>query len=146
MKHNNIFGDFIKRAAVMLSALFVIAATAWAQTEPRVGIELCEAGPDYIHVKGWACDPDNKDYSIDVAVYIEDALPMKLMLISGGTGAEAPYGFHDWNFILSEMGLLLKYDTIANAVYAAGYVGMWLCVLWGGWSLFYYWFYQRNVD
>ena len=32
MKHNNIFGDFIKRAAVMLSALFVIAATAWAET------------------------------------------------------------------------------------------------------------------
>ena len=67
-----------------------------------------------------------------------------VMLISGGTGAEAPYGFHDWNFILSEMGLLLKYDTIANAVYTAGYVGMWLCVLWGGWSLFYYWFYQRK--
>jgi hypothetical protein len=83
---------------------------------------------------------------IDVAVYIDDALHMKLTLISGGTGAEAPYGFHDWNFILSEMGLLLKYDTIANAVYAAGYVGMWLCVLWGGWSLFYYWFYQRNND
>ena len=83
---------------------------------------------------------------IDVAPYIEDALPMKLMLISGGTGAEAPYGFHDWNFILSETGLLLKYDTIANAVYTAGYVGMWLCVLWGAWSLFYYWFYQRNND
>lgn len=81
---------------------------------------------------------------IDVAIYIEDALHMKLTLISGGTGAEAPYGFHDWNFILSEMGLLLKYDVIANATYAIGYVGMWLCVLWGGWSLFYYWFYQRN--
>ena len=81
---------------------------------------------------------------IDVAVYIADALPMKLMLISGGTGAEAPYGFHDWNFILSEMGLLLKYNTIANATYAIGYVGMWLCVLWGAWSLYYYWFYQRD--
>ena len=70
MKHNNIFGDFIRRTAVLLSALFVITATAWAQTEPRVGIELCEAGPDYIHVKGWAVDPDYKDYSIDVAVSI----------------------------------------------------------------------------
>ena len=28
---------------------------------------------------------------IDVAIYIEDALPMKLIMISGGTGAEAPY-------------------------------------------------------
>ena len=81
---------------------------------------------------------------IDVAMYIEDALHMRLMLISGGTGAEAPYGFHDWNFILSETGLLLKYDIIGKAVYIAGFVGMWLCVLWGGWSLFYYWFYQRK--
>ncbi len=81
---------------------------------------------------------------IDVAVYIDDALHMKLMLISGGTGAEAPYGFHDWNFILSETGFLLKYDTIADTVYAMGYTGMWLCVLWGAWSLFYYRVFQRN--
>lgn len=81
---------------------------------------------------------------IDVGVYVADALPMKLMLISGGTGAEAPYGFHDWNFILSETGLLLKYDAIADIVYGIGYVGMWLCVLWGGWSLLYYWLYQRE--
>ena len=46
---------------------------------------------------------------IDVAPYIEDALPMKLTLISGGTGAEAPYGFHDWNFILP------KQDSSSNA-------------------------------
>ena len=81
---------------------------------------------------------------IDVAPYIEDALPMKLMLISGGTGAEAPYGFHDWNFILSETGLLLKCDSIASAVYAVGYLGMALCVLWGTWSLLYYVVYQRK--
>lgn len=81
---------------------------------------------------------------IDVAVYINDALYMRLTLISGDTGNEAPYGFHDWNFILSETGLLLKYDSIANAVYMAGYIGMALCCLWGLWSLWYYWKYQRN--
>ena len=81
---------------------------------------------------------------IDVAPYIEDALPMKLMLISGGTGAEAPYGFHDWNFILSETGLLLKCDSIASTVYTVGYVGMALCVLWGAWSLIYYFVFQRQ--
>lgn len=82
---------------------------------------------------------------IDVAPYIDDALHMRLMLISGGTGAEAPYGFHDWNFILSETGLLLKYDTIASVVYIIGYVGMVLCVFWAAWSLFYYWKYQREM-
>jgi len=81
---------------------------------------------------------------IDVGVYVADALPMKLHLINGVTGAESPYGFHDWNFILSETGLLVKYETVANIVYGIGYVGMCLCVLWGGWSLFYYWFYQRE--
>ena len=81
---------------------------------------------------------------IDVAPYIEDALPMKLMLISGGTGAEAPYGFHDWNFILSETGLLLKCDSIASTVYAVGYIGMALCVVWGTWSLLYYFVFQRQ--
>jgi hypothetical protein len=69
---------------------------------------------------------------------------MKLMLISGGTGAEAPYGFHDWNFILSETGLLLKCDSIASTVYTVGYVGMALCVLWGAWSLIYYFVFQRQ--
>ena len=83
---------------------------------------------------------------IDVAPYIEDALPMKLTLISGGTGAEAPYGFHDWNFILSETGYLLKCDTIASVVYAIGYIGMALCVLWGAWSLLYYFIYQKKDD
>ena len=64
---------FLHRMAMMLCVMMTFLAfpsNVWAETEPRVGIELCEAGPDYIHVKGWACDPDNKDYSIDVAVYI----------------------------------------------------------------------------
>lgn len=81
---------------------------------------------------------------IDVAPYIDDAIRMQLMLTSGGTGSEAPYGFHDWNFILSEMRLLTKCDKIADGVYAVGYVGMVLCCLWAAWSLIYYWKFQRQ--
>lgn len=81
---------------------------------------------------------------IDVAPYIADALLMRMTLTSGGTGAEAPYGFHDWNFILSETGLLLKYDTISHVTYLIGYVGMGICVAWAAFSLFYYWMFQRN--
>ena len=55
---------------ILMLTIFASTSKVWAQTEPRVGLELCEAGPDYIHVKGWAVDPDNKDYSIDVAVSI----------------------------------------------------------------------------
>lgn len=80
---------------------------------------------------------------IDVAPYIADAIRMQLMLTSGGTGSEAPYGFHDWNFILLETGMLHKCGKIADTVYTIGYVGMVLCILWAAWSLFYYFKYQR---
>ncbi len=59
---------------------------------------------------------------MDVVPYVADALPMRLHLINGVTGAESPYGFHDWNFILGETGLL-----------------------WAAWSLWYYWFVQRSM-
>lgn len=81
---------------------------------------------------------------IDVAPYVNDAIRMRLMLTSGGTGSEAPYGFHDWNFILSETGLLTKCEKNADGIYAVGYAGMALCCLWAGWSLFYYFRYQRE--
>lgn len=81
---------------------------------------------------------------IDVAQYIGDALPMKLMLINGVTGAESEYGFHDWNYILAETGHLVYYGEIEHAVIVIANVGLFLCVLWAAWSLFYYWFYQRN--
>lgn len=80
---------------------------------------------------------------IDVAPYIADAIPMRLTLTSGGTGSEAPYGFHDWNFILLETGKLSSYMKIADTVYFIGYVGMVICCLWAAWSLFYYFKYQR---
>jgi uncharacterized repeat protein (TIGR02543 family) len=69
MKHNNIFGDFIKRTAVMLSVMLLTAATAWAETKPIMGIELCEPGPGYIHVKGWTYDPNEPEFSPNVGVY-----------------------------------------------------------------------------
>ena len=45
MKHNNIFGDFIKRTAVLLSVMFVTAATAWG-AKPVLNVEVCEGGAD----------------------------------------------------------------------------------------------------
>lgn len=81
---------------------------------------------------------------VDVAMYIGDALPMKLPLINGVTGAESPYGFHDWNYILGETGKLIYYDDIERWVLRIAFVGMFLCILWAAWSLFYYRFYQRK--
>lgn len=68
---------------------------------------------------------------LDMAPYINDARSMSLQLLGGNTGASAPYGFHDWNFVFSELDLL-KYDhLIANIAEMTGKLFMILAMLWG---------------
>ncbi len=82
---------------------------------------------------------------MDVVPYVADALPMRLHLINGVTGAESPYGFHDWNFILGETGHLVHYLQIAHTLAIIGKVGIAVSILWAAWSLWYYWFVQRSM-
>ena len=49
---------------------------------------------------------------LDVYVYANDAIVMQLPLLSGLTGAEG--GFHDWNYLLTETGLLGSTQLIAK--------------------------------
>ena len=81
---------------------------------------------------------------VGVAHYAADAWHMVLPLIGGGTGREV--GGHDWNFILDELGLLHRWREISDAMYAVGYAGMCLAVLWGAWALWYWWFHQRGKE
>ncbi|MCK5787036.1 MAG: zinc ribbon domain-containing protein [Candidatus Sabulitectum sp.] len=69
---------------------------------------------------------------LDIAPYINDARSLSLQLLGGNTGATAPYGFHDWNFILTELGLLRHDHLIADI---AGGTGKCLIVLSLIWSL-----------
>ena len=55
---------------------------------------------------------------LDVYVYANDAVVMQLPLLSGLTGAEG--GFHDWNYLLSESGLLHKTRLIAKIIWFSG--------------------------
>lgn len=59
-------GLMLKRSAAVLLMLIMTAATAWADSKPVMYIDECYAGAGYIHAKGWAYDPDNQDYSLDV--------------------------------------------------------------------------------
>ncbi len=68
---------------------------------------------------------------IDLAPYIADARALALPLLGGNTGATAPYGFHDWNFILSETGSLGKDLLFARAAGVAGAAVMALSIAWG---------------
>jgi hypothetical protein len=59
-----------------------------------------------------------------------------LPLLGGNTGRTAPYGFHDWEFILKETGLI-RYDHIlAHTSYRLGSVLIILALLWAGYSLY----------
>lgn len=72
---------------------------------------------------------------IDLAPYVNDARRLAMPLIGGNTGRTAPYGFHDWQFILTEMGLL-KYDHfLARTFWVIGSLIMATAVLWGGFLL-----------
>ncbi len=68
---------------------------------------------------------------LDMAPYINDARVMSLQLIGNNTGASAPYGFHDWNYILTELGLLSHEGTIARLAEAGGKAVMALALIWG---------------
>ena len=73
---------------------------------------------------------------MDLAPYINDARSLTLPLIGGNTGRTSPYGFHDWEFILKESGLI-RYDHIlANFSYKLGTVLIIISFAWAGYILF----------
>jgi hypothetical protein len=80
---------------------------------------------------------------LDIAPYIDDARRGTLPLLGGNTGQTAPYGFHDWQFILTELKLLQHDQAIAMASWRTGKVIIALALVWGaailvytGWQLF----------
>lgn len=73
---------------------------------------------------------------MDIAPYINDARSGVLPLLGGNTGQTSPYGFHDWEFILNELGLMTYDHLLANLSYKLGSVLMIGAFFWGGYMLF----------
>lgn len=67
---------------------------------------------------------------LDIAPYINDARSMSLPLLGGNFGDTSPYGFHDWNFILSETGLLTDDHRFAAIAKGLGTVVMLGALVW----------------
>ena len=61
--------NFVNRMAMTLLALLLTAATAGA-AQPDNCLDFCMGGAEYIHVQGWAYDPDASSVSIGVHVYV----------------------------------------------------------------------------
>ena len=69
---------------------------------------------------------------LNVWVYAADAVVMQLVLTSGSTGAEG--SFHDWNYLLTQTGLIGSTKIIAGAIRAVGTI----VIIIGGISSIYY--------
>ncbi|BBO85240.1 hypothetical protein DSCO28_58060 [Desulfosarcina ovata subsp. sediminis] len=69
---------------------------------------------------------------IDLAPYINDARSLSLPLLGGNVGKHSPYGFHDWEFILRETGLIRLDHAIARLSHGVGAMLMITAVVWGG--------------
>ena len=72
---------------------------------------------------------------IDMAPYINDARSLTLPLLGGNTGDSSPYGFHDWEFILTELHLLKHDHGLAALSHGFGAIIMLTSYLWGGYVL-----------
>lgn len=55
---------------------------------------------------------------LNIYVYAADAVIMQLVLTSGFTGSEG--SFHDWNYLLTETGLIGSTKTIAGIIRMLG--------------------------
>jgi hypothetical protein len=69
---------------------------------------------------------------LDIAPYINDARAGQLPLLGGNYGDSAPYGFHDWQYLLTESGLLNYDHILAKSAFATGSVIILLSLFWSG--------------
>ena len=74
---------------------------------------------------------------LNVFVYAADAVVMQLVLTSGLTGGEG--GFHDWNYLLTETGLVNSTKIIAGLMRFTGI----LTIITAGISSVYYSIYPQ---
>lgn len=73
---------------------------------------------------------------LDIAPYINDARAGEMPLLGGNFGNSSPYGFHDWEYLLTESGLLRYDHVLARAAHGLGSVVMALAVIWSGYLLY----------
>jgi hypothetical protein len=69
---------------------------------------------------------------LDIAPYMNDARAGGLPLLGGNFGHSAPYGFHDWEYLLTESGLLQLDHVLARGTHFIGSLVMLLAMAWGG--------------
>ncbi len=73
---------------------------------------------------------------LDIAPYMDDARAGDLPLLGGNFGHSSPYGFHDWEYLLTESNLIEYDHVLARIVFVVGIIIMLLSLLWASLLLF----------
>jgi hypothetical protein len=63
-----------------------------------------------------------------ISLYAKDAQAMALPLVSVGGGEDT---IHDWNYLLTKLGLLRWDHAVGNMIYLLGIVVIIISILWG---------------
>ena len=116
------FGRFIQILGGTLGQLIIpaiVAATFVYQRQPyAASVGLWWLGESFM----------------DIAPYIDDARAGQLMLLGGVTGSEVE-DYHDWEGILSRLGMMSYDHALARVVFSLGVVIMLAALCWGGYLL-----------
>jgi len=72
---------------------------------------------------------------LDIAPYIDDAGTGELPLLGGNTGESTPYGFHDWEYLLTETNRLGREHDMARTSHTIGTCIMVLALAWMAYTL-----------
>lgn len=72
---------------------------------------------------------------MDIAPYIDDARAGQLMLLGGVTGSEVE-DYHDWEIILTRLGLMSYDHLIARISFGSGVIIMLAALVFGGYVLY----------
>lgn len=79
---------------------------------------------------------------MDIAPYINDARAGQLMLLGGVTGSEVE-DYHDWEGILSRLGMMRYDHALARTAFVIGVLIILSAVGWGGYTL---WREHRSAE
>ncbi len=109
--------------------LTVLGGTLLQLAAPIVSAFLFFRQPDYFAVA--FCGSWLATNLYNVATYMADARELDLPLVSVGGGE----GDHDWNFMLSAVGLLNQDTHLATLVRLLAFVVAWGSIAAGGWLL-----------
>jgi hypothetical protein len=115
------FGQFMMTMGGTLGQLlvpFICGAVLLLKTRDPFGATVC----------GWWFGEN----FLDIAPYINDARAGVLPLVGGNTGHSAPYGFHDWEYLLTETGLLRHDQLLAKMAHGFGSVVMIAAMVFAG--------------